>query len=200
MEGLGSIQRPAREPQQEEKGPAYLSSAAASGASEVGASLLHYIDANAIDLVGSLLLLLSFFCVRIAGQGSLPCPGSYGTSVAEQVSTGSRGMGSISRTLMDLIGMGSVSLYLLHHLKIPVLVVKHPELHKARRRLTTELTKVKRPVLVLPFFPDSSPPSFGRYPVSPRRALQPRSRRVPISVSAKTLFHSVEEARTKRVV
>lgn len=42
------------------------------------------------------------------------------------VVVGSRGLGSISRSLMSLVGLGSVSDYLVHQLHIPVVVVTHP--------------------------------------------------------------------------
>lgn len=43
---------------------------------------------------------------------------------ADLVCVGSRGMGSIKRSFMGLIGLGSVSDYLVHHLEVPVMVVK----------------------------------------------------------------------------
>lgn len=39
------------------------------------------------------------------------------------VAVGSRGMGSMKRSLMSLVGLGSVSDYVLHQLHVPVLVV-----------------------------------------------------------------------------
>lgn len=48
---------------------------------------------------------------------------------ASVVVCGSRGLGSLSRTLLDLVGLGSVSSYLTHHMQTtPVIVVKHPKL------------------------------------------------------------------------
>lgn len=47
------------------------------------------------------------------------------TDKADLVVIGSRGMGTIRRTLM-----GSVSDYVMHHAHVPVLVCKHPDLHK----------------------------------------------------------------------
>ncbi|GFO28832.1 stress response protein nhax [Plakobranchus ocellatus] len=44
---------------------------------------------------------------------------------ADMVILGSRGMGTIRRTLL-----GSVSDYVMHHSHIPVLVCKHPDVHK----------------------------------------------------------------------
>ena len=43
------------------------------------------------------------------------------------VVVGSRGLGALRRSLLDLVGLGSVSDYLVHHLQCPVLVVRHPE-------------------------------------------------------------------------
>ena len=42
---------------------------------------------------------------------------------ADLVVVGSRGMGGAKSTLMSLVGLGSVSSYLLHHLHSPVAVV-----------------------------------------------------------------------------
>lgn len=57
-------------------------------------------------------------------------PGEVVVRTAENVSAnlivlGSRGMGTIRRTLL-----GSVSDYVMHHSHIPVLVCKHPDHHK----------------------------------------------------------------------
>jgi len=41
----------------------------------------------------------------------------------DMVAVGSRGMGSMKRSLMSLVGLGSVSDYVLHQLHVPVLVV-----------------------------------------------------------------------------
>lgn len=41
----------------------------------------------------------------------------------DMVAVGSRGMGSVKRSLMSLVGLGSVSDYVLHQLHVPVLVV-----------------------------------------------------------------------------
>lgn len=41
----------------------------------------------------------------------------------DMVAIGSRGMGSMKRSLMSLVGLGSVSDYVLHQLHVPVLVV-----------------------------------------------------------------------------
>mmetsp|Transcript_24578 Transcript_24578/g.46621 ORF Transcript_24578/g.46621 Transcript_24578/m.46621 type:complete len:86 (+) Transcript_24578:562-819(+) len=43
---------------------------------------------------------------------------------ADLVVVGSRGLGSIKRKIMGLIGLGSVSDYLVHHLHCPAVVVK----------------------------------------------------------------------------
>ena len=60
------------------------------GASEVGASLVHYAKSNGADLVV----------------------------------VGSRGMGALRSGVMAVLGLGSVSLYVAHHLAAPVVVVK----------------------------------------------------------------------------
>jgi len=57
-------------------------------------------------------------------------PGAVLVKVAEEekanlICLGSRGMGTIRRTLL-----GSVSDYVMHHAHIPVLVCKHPDVHK----------------------------------------------------------------------
>jgi len=43
---------------------------------------------------------------------------------ADLVVVGSRGLGSMQRKFMGLVGLGSVSDYLVHHLTCPTLVVK----------------------------------------------------------------------------
>jgi hypothetical protein len=64
----------------------------------------------------------------------MPCravPAGVGDSLVEfakakgvdMVALGSRGMGSVKRSLMSLVGLGSVSDYVLHQLHVPVLVV-----------------------------------------------------------------------------
>jgi nucleotide-binding universal stress UspA family protein len=42
----------------------------------------------------------------------------------DAVVVGSRGLGSIKRSLMSLVGLGSVSDYCIHQLHVPVLVVR----------------------------------------------------------------------------
>ena len=66
----------------------------------------------------------------LASQGGASDVGEsivqYTHSVRADVAVlGCRGLGAMKRTLMNLIGMGSVSDYCLRHAKCPVLIMKH---------------------------------------------------------------------------
>ena len=55
---------------------------------------------------------------------ALPLPPSAQAEGVDVMVAGSRGMGAISRSLLGLVGMGSVSDYMSHHSPCPLLVVK----------------------------------------------------------------------------
>jgi len=75
--------------------------------------------------------LAGFASKQAAAVGIRGCSSGVGDSLVEfarakgvdMVAVGSRGMGSMKRSLMSLVGLGSVSDYVLHQLHVPVLVV-----------------------------------------------------------------------------
>lgn len=62
--------------------------------------------------------------VRIHGEAGHEVVEKAKSLNADLIVTGSRGMGTIRRTLL-----GSVSDYIVHHSHVPVLVCKHPDFH-----------------------------------------------------------------------
>ncbi|KAL4424950.1 hypothetical protein ABPG77_009679 [Micractinium sp. CCAP 211/92] len=50
---------------------------------------------------------------------------------ADLVAVGSRGMGAVKSTLMSLVGLGSVSAYLVHHMQCPVAICRGREVDAA---------------------------------------------------------------------
>lgn len=55
-----------------------------------------------------------------------PPPFPLQHNTVDLVLVGSRGMGALKRSLLEFVGLGSVSDYLVNHLQCPVLVVRHP--------------------------------------------------------------------------
>ncbi|GBF97957.1 hypothetical protein Rsub_10630 [Raphidocelis subcapitata] len=89
-----------------------LAERAAARAAEAGRSARGRVVARALAPEGG------------AGDVGAALVGYAGSVQADLVVVGSRGMGSVKRSVMGFGGLGSVSDYLVHHLSTPVLVVK----------------------------------------------------------------------------
>jgi len=60
---------------------------------------------------------------------------------------GSRGMGATKSTIMSLVGLGSVSSYIMHHISCPVLVARGSQLTAPRKEKRKVFTACKSATL-----------------------------------------------------